>query len=176
MAEQFQIFLRKPGEEPTPIDVNPTDTIQDIKSRHNISNAKLFVGRKFLKNATTLQEKGVTAGMTLNAFTNKVPSGFGSMGEYKSAQKLKHGEIKSSRAHSHLHDRTQSVVMAESSRLSDQAKEYHKKTTEMLIGIEELLKEASHDRMPSKPDDLDLMAKVLNIFKVEGMNAILKEF
>ena len=91
MAEQFQIFLRKPGEEPTPIDVNPTDTIQDIKSRHNISNAKLFVGRKFLKNATTLQEKGVTAGMTLNAFTNKVPSGFASMGEYESAQKLQRG-------------------------------------------------------------------------------------
>ena len=99
MAEQFQIFLRKPGEEPTPIDVNPTDTIRDIKSRHNISNVKLFVGRKFLKNATTLQEKGVTAGMTLNAFTNKVPSGFGSMGEYLSAQKLKRGSIKSSTAH-----------------------------------------------------------------------------
>ena len=64
--------------------------------------------------------------MTLNAVTNKVPSGFASMGEYKSAQKLKRGEIKSSSAHSHLHDRTQSVVMAESSRLSDQAKEYHK--------------------------------------------------
>ena len=91
MAEQFQIFLRKPGEEPTPIDVNPTDTIQDIKSRHNMSNANLFVGRKFLKNATTLQEKGVTAGMTLNAFTNKVPSGFASMGEYESAQKLQRG-------------------------------------------------------------------------------------
>ena len=72
MVEQFQIFLRKPGEEPVPIDVNPTDTIQDIKSRHNMSNAKLFVGRKFLKNASTLQEKGVVAGMTLNLSVMKI--------------------------------------------------------------------------------------------------------
>ena len=62
------------------------------------------------------------------------------------------------------------------------------KTMEILTGIEGLLKKAIHDCMkkapsdinekipPSKPDDLDLMAKVLNIFDVKGMNAILKEF
>ena len=62
------------------------------------------------------------------------------------------------------------------------------KTMEILTGIEGLLKKAIHDCMkkapsdinekipPSKPDDLDLMAKVLNMFDVRGMNAILKEF
>ena len=122
-----------------------------------------------MKNTSTIQEHDIKVGVTLNAFIKKAPKGFASLGEYLSARKLKHGKIKISRVHSHLHRRTESVVMAESSRLSDQAKEYHKKTTEMLIGIEELLKEASHDRMPSKPDDLDLMAKVLNIWKLSGI-------
>ena len=72
--------------------------------------------------------------------------------------------------------------------LADQLQANQEKTTEMLNGIQELLKEASHDRMkkapgnlkemipPSKPGDLDLMAKVLNIFKVASMNGILKRF
>ena len=111
MAEQFQIFLRKPGEEPTPIHVSPTDTIQDVKSGHDLSKMRLFLGRKFLKNATTLAEQGIKANTSLNALAaNAPPANFASRGEYQSAQKLKRGEIKISRVHSHLHDRTQSVV------------------------------------------------------------------
>ena len=99
-----------------------SDTIKDKW----FPGAQLFLGRQFLKNTSTIQEHDIKVGVTLNAFIKKAPKGFASLGEYLSARKLKHGKIKISRVHSHLHRRTESVVMAESSRLSDQAKEYHK--------------------------------------------------
>ena len=86
MAAQFQIFLRQAGEEPIPIDVSPTDTIKDIKSRNGFSSAQLFLGRRFLKNASTMQEHDIKAGVTLNAFIKKAPTGFGSSQRRKAAE------------------------------------------------------------------------------------------
>ena len=87
MAAQFQIFLRQAGEEPIPIDVSPTDTIKDIKSRNaGFSSAQLSLGRRFLKNASTMQEHDIKAGVTLNAFIKKAPTGFGSSQRQKAAE------------------------------------------------------------------------------------------
>ena len=114
MADQFQILLRKPGEDAVPVDVCSTDTIKDVKIRSGLPTARLFLVREFLKNTSTIQEHGITANTTLSALTTKVPAGFGSNAEYQSAMKLKRGETNTSRAHSHLHGETQSLVMAES--------------------------------------------------------------
>ena len=117
-----------------------------------------------MKNTSTIQEHDIKVGVTLNAFIKKAPKGFASLGEYLSARKLQRGEIRSSSAHSHLHDRTQSVVMAEGNRLSEQAKEFHKETSALLTGIKDLLKEASQERRRMAPNsfkDVDLQKRYL---------------
>ena len=169
---EMQINVRMPGGMGIATSVEATETIETVKQKLGLKDVKLWLGRTFLKNADTLQKHGVQAGQMLNAVLQTIPDGFKSKGEYLAHRRLQTNVHKTSRAHAHLHGRTQSVVMMEGERTRTTVEE---RCDGLEAKVDKLLE--YHEKVPpSNPGDLDLMEKVLNKFKVGMMNGILQQF
>jgi hypothetical protein len=153
----MQIFVKQPGMDSIKIDAKPTDTIASMKEQLHLQKASMWLGRKFLKNGITLEECGVQSGATINAIqSNKVPAGFASRGQYKSAMKLKRGEIKVSVAHPGLHQQTQSVVMAEGELVRKQVVQSEAKVVTQLDGLTEKIDNQTRP-MPDRMAHMELL-------------------
>ena len=128
----MQIFVKQPGMDSIRIEAKSTDTVASIKEQLGLPKAAFWLGRQFLKNASTLEACGVQQGATINALqNNKVPGGFANRGQYQSAMKLQSGKIKVASAHPELHNQTQSVVMAESSQVQAKVQEVKEDVKEL---------------------------------------------
>ena len=91
----MQIFVRQSGTDPISIEVQPSDTIGNMKEQAGLQNKGIWRGKTFLKNSTTFEQNGVKAGDELNAVvTNKTPGSFSSRSEYQAAQRIKIGRGK----------------------------------------------------------------------------------
>ena len=126
----MQIFVKQPGMDSIKTEEKPTDTIASIKEQLGLSGAQFWLGRKFLKNCSTLEECGVQQGATINALqNNKVPGGFANRGHYQSAMKLKSGKIKVSLAHPEL----QRQSWSKKAKLEEAAAEESKEETPAVV-------------------------------------------
>ena len=166
----IQIFIQSPHNDPLSVEVDPGSTVKDVKRICNFVGANLrFKGVPIL-NTDTLSGKGVAGGDTVHAFpANKERSGDAA---YQAQQRLGKGKTLRSTAHPYLHQQTQAVVMDTSRRTQERVDSRCDKLEQKMDTLLE-----HHERVPpSNPDDLELMERVLNRFKVGRMNAILQEF
>ena len=166
----MQIFIQSPHSDPLSVEVDAGSTVKELKRLCKLVGANIRFKGVSLLNTDTLVGKGVHAGDTVHAFPpNKERSGDAA---YQAQQRLSKGSTLRSTAHPYLHEQTQAVVMDASRRTQETV---NKRCDRLERKVDKLLEH--HEKIPpSSPDDLDLMERVLNRFKVGRMNAILQEF
>jgi hypothetical protein len=166
----MKIFIQSPHNDPLQVEVDAASTVKDLKQLCQLVGANIRYKGAPLLNTDTLESKEIKAGDTLHLFPpNKERSGGAT---YQAQQRLIKGSTLKSTAHPSLHQQTQAVVMDASRRTQEIVNNRCDKLEEQ---VEKLLD--YHEKAPpSNPSDLDLMAKVLNRFKVARMNEILKKY
>ena len=166
----MQIFIQSPHNDPLQVEVDAASTVKYLKQLCQLVGANIRYKGAPLLNTDTLASKEIKAGDTLHVFPpNKERSGGAT---YQAQQRLIKGSTLKSTAHPSLHQQTQAVVMDASRRTQEIVNNRCDKLEEQVGKLLDY-----HEKAPlSNPSDLDLMAKVLNRFKVARMNDILKQY
>ena len=104
--DAFQIMLRKTGEAPQEIRVEPGTTISDLKEHHNLKGHQFFY-KTHRKGSDTIQDLEITAGETLNAFKTSLS------GKRQAELRVKQGKTKKMKYSDHvdLHAASSSAVI-----------------------------------------------------------------